>query len=115
MCYFFSHFVTPHHVLIRQQSNDLLEHLPTAAFVAIDEEMTGISLPGTKRPTKDDTPSQRYKTLKAVPERYGIIQFGVALFHEHPDHLKEESGGSEFLVVSEFYSTWCCSGCLSSL
>jgi len=81
-----------------EQSNDLLEHLPTAAFVAIDEEMTGISLPGTKRPTKDDTPSQRYKTLKAVPERYGIIQFGVALFHEHPDHLKEESGGSEFLV-----------------
>lgn len=76
-----------------QQSNDLLQHLPTAAFIAIDEEMTGISLNG--RPSKDDTPEQRYLKTKAVPEKYAIIQVGVALFHQHPDYPK---GQHEFLV-----------------
>lgn len=50
--------------------------------MAIDEEMTGISLPGTGRPRKDETPSQLYATvLKLVPERYSIIQWGICLFH----------------------------------
>ena len=64
------------------ESNDLLSRLPTAAFVAIDEEMTGITLPHSSRPPKDHTPSQRYQHLKAVPETYSIIQLGVCLFHE---------------------------------
>jgi poly(A)-specific ribonuclease len=76
-----------------QQSNDLLQHLPTAAFIAIDEEMTGISLNG--RPSKDDTPEQCYLKTKAVPEKYAIIQVGVALFHQHPDYPE---GQHEFLV-----------------
>mmetsp|Transcript_7786 Transcript_7786/g.8922 ORF Transcript_7786/g.8922 Transcript_7786/m.8922 type:complete len:634 (+) Transcript_7786:342-2243(+) len=63
-----------------EQSNDLISNLPQAAFVAIDEEMTGISIPNIPRPPKDDTPVERYKTLKQIPERYSIIQFGVALF-----------------------------------
>jgi hypothetical protein len=43
-------------------SDDFLRHLATAAYVAIDEEMTGISLPSTngrKPPPKDDTTAQR--------------------------------------------------------
>jgi poly(A)-specific ribonuclease len=76
-----------------QQSNDLLQHLPTAAFIAIDEEMTGISVNG--RPCKDDTPEQRYLKNKQVPEKYSIIQVGVALFHQHPDYPE---GQHEFLV-----------------
>jgi len=63
-----------------EQSNDLISNLPRAAFVAIDEEMTGISIPNIPRPPKDDTPVERYKTLKQIPERYSIIQFGIALF-----------------------------------
>lgn len=55
--------------------------------------MTGISLPETGRPPKDDTPAQRYKTLKKVPERYSIIQFGVALFLKNDDEDDEEAGG----------------------
>lgn len=43
--------------------------------------MTGISLPGTGRPPKEQPPSQRYSVLKQVPERYAIIQLGVCLFH----------------------------------
>ena len=49
-----------------QQSNDLLRHLPTAAFIAIDEEMTGISVPPgvqgqpSVRPPKDATPARCY-------------------------------------------------------
>jgi len=68
-----------------EQSNDLIANLPNAAFVAIDEEMTGISVPNTPRPPKDDTPEQRYKALKKVPERYSIIQFGIALFLRRVD------------------------------
>jgi len=67
---------------IRKQTNDLLQHLPTAAFIAIDEEMTGITVPGTPRPAKEQPPSALYaSTLKYVPERYSIIQLGVVLFH----------------------------------
>lgn len=73
--------------MVLQQSNDLIANLPHAAFVAIDEEMTGISLPNTPRPPKDDTPSERYKSLKLVPERYSIIQFGVALFINKEDDI----------------------------
>lgn len=55
--------------------------LPTAAFVAIDEEMTGISLPN--RPDKmDDVPAKRYVKMREVASTYAIIQFGIALFHE---------------------------------
>jgi CAF1 family ribonuclease len=73
----------------RQQSNDLLRHLPTASFVAIDEEMTGISCSspagggggGYRPPPRDQCPAERYPFLKQAPERYSIIQLGVALFH----------------------------------
>ena len=66
-------------------SDDFLKHLATASYVAIDEEMTGISIPGEKRAPKDDTPEQRYQRLKAVPERYSIISVGVSLFHKNPN------------------------------
>lgn len=49
--------------------------------MAIDEEMTGISIPGSGRPRKDVPPSIQYtQRLKEVPERYSIIQLGVSLF-----------------------------------
>jgi len=73
-----------------EQSNDLIANLPNAAFVAIDEEMTGISIPDTPRPPKDDTPEQRYNTLKQVPERYSIIQFGIAIFLRKGDGTQNE-------------------------
>ncbi|GAX16658.1 poly(A)-specific ribonuclease [Fistulifera solaris] len=63
-----------------EQSNDLLDHLPTAAFIAIDEEMTGISIQNRRSP-KDKTPSEQYPELKLAAERYAIIQLGVSLFH----------------------------------
>jgi len=87
-------FHSPLCFYISQQSNDLLRHLPTASFVAIDEEMTGISLPGSAgRPRKDRSPSQRYvEALKQVPERYSIIQLGVALFHAERDDDGDDDG-----------------------
>ena len=75
---------------IFQQSNDLLAHLPSATFVAIDEEMTGISLPGSGRTNKTETPADRYQELKEVPERYSIIQLGVSLFHWIPEDEDED-------------------------
>jgi len=60
--------------------------LKTASYVAIDEEMTGISLPGEKPPLKDDTPEQRYQRFKKIPERYSIISVGISLFHKNPNY-----------------------------
>mmetsp|Transcript_35305 Transcript_35305/g.85630 ORF Transcript_35305/g.85630 Transcript_35305/m.85630 type:complete len:666 (-) Transcript_35305:2327-4324(-) len=64
------------------QSNDLIQRISGAAWIAVDEEMTGISLPGTPRPSKADTPAVRYPVLKKVSERYSIIQLGLCLFEE---------------------------------
>jgi hypothetical protein len=66
--------------LLLQQSNDFLEHLPHATFVAIDEEMTGIHLPGEARPRRDETPAQHYRAQKGAPERYSLLQLGICLF-----------------------------------
>lgn len=83
-----------------EQLRDLLLHLPTAAFISIDEEMTGISLPGSRnsRPNKVELPSERYTNLiKEVPERYAILTVGVAVFHKNPKFIdpaaKDYDGG----------------------
>jgi hypothetical protein len=57
--------------------------LPTAAFVAFDEEMTGISIPGLDN-RMEDTPAKRYAKMRQVASKYKIIQFGMALFHAQP-------------------------------
>jgi CAF1 family ribonuclease len=92
-------------IFIIQQSSDLIRHLPNASWISIDEEMTGIMLPGnhnnnnnnnnstTGRPScsqnqqsssssKDEAPLQRYAKFKQIPERYSIIQLGICLFEE---------------------------------
>jgi len=79
-----------------QQSNDLLQHLPDAAFCAIDEEMTGIRI---GRLSKDDTPKQRYISVKEVPEHYAIVQVGICLFHRNPEYTDDDSMAAEYLVV----------------
>mmetsp|Transcript_27351 Transcript_27351/g.64259 ORF Transcript_27351/g.64259 Transcript_27351/m.64259 type:complete len:553 (+) Transcript_27351:119-1777(+) len=55
--------------------------LPSAAFVAMDEEMTGITLQGQPEQVQD-LPSRRYAKMRNVASRYSIIQFGICLFHE---------------------------------
>lgn len=47
------------------QLGDFLRHLPHASFVAIDEEMTGIKLPGGRetRPSRIELPGERYDRL----------------------------------------------------
>ena len=88
---------THHSTIDAQVSNELLEMLPTASFIAIDEEMTGISLPGSKRPAKDDTPEERFAETRKVPERYAIVQVGVAMFHQNPEWTMG-SETAEFIV-----------------
>ena len=59
--------------------------------------MSGISLPGSrsKRPDKVETPSERYeRRLKGVPERYAILQVGVALFIRNPKYGEKKDGDS---------------------
>lgn len=57
----------------------MIRHLPKAAFIAIDEEMTGISV-STGRPKRDQRPCERFPELKEAADKYNIIQLGVALF-----------------------------------
>ena len=67
--------------------HDFLTYLPTASFIAVDEEMTGIRIHQCGRPNKAELPSERYRSnWKSVPERYGILQAGVALFVRNPDY-----------------------------
>jgi hypothetical protein len=73
-----------------QQSNDFIKHLPNASLISMDEEMTGIMLPPgmAGRPSKEDTPSDRYSTLKQIPERYSMIQLGICLFEAQDQNQK---------------------------
>jgi hypothetical protein len=71
--------------------SELERLLPTASFVAIDEEMTGISIPGCEREKMDDTTEQRYQKMRAAAEHYKIIQIGLCLFHE----VKEDASAAK--------------------
>jgi len=55
--------------------------LPTASFVAIDEEMSGFRLSDVKE-TAADTPAERFRKVRESATRFNIIQFGLAIFHE---------------------------------
>ena len=46
--------------------------------------MTGVATPNSTRPNKSDSPPERYAKMKEIPERYNIIQIGIAVFHENP-------------------------------
>lgn len=59
--------------------------------------MTGISVPVTycksgqtkkHQPSRDDTPEERYDKVRKVPERYSIVQVGIAVFEENPEFRK---------------------------
>lgn len=78
---------------LAQQLSDFLVHLPSASYVAMDEEMTGISLPETSwSDNKMELPSERYtRCLKGVPERYSLLQVGVSLFHRNPKYNNQRS------------------------
>jgi len=83
-----------------EQSNDFIHHLQHASWIAIDEEMTGISLPHgeSKRLSKQDSPADRYPCMKLVPERYAIIQFGICLFEQKSSTETEKSDAASFHV-----------------
>ncbi|CAM9190358.1 unnamed protein product, partial [Ectocarpus fasciculatus] len=58
------------------------QHIADAAFIALDEEMTGIQ-DRAVRISADDAPAERYKKMVPVASRYSIIQFGLSLFHSN--------------------------------
>lgn len=76
--------------------------LPTAAFVAIDEEMTGISVPGQQE-RYEDLPQERYAKIRKAASTYNIIQFGVAIFHEEHQHNGLERARRYICRAYNFY------------
>ena len=62
-----------------QVATEIEALLPSVEFVAIDEEMTGISMPGLQE-FVGDAPNARYAKMRQVASNYNVIQFGVALF-----------------------------------
>jgi hypothetical protein len=90
---------------LKQQSNSFIQHVGNASFIALDEEMTGITPPaGMGKPiAKDETPAERYMNLKLVPERYAIIQLGICLFERKDVGESSDSvDKASFRVVSSF-------------
>ena len=74
--------------------------LPDVDFVAIDEEMTGISLPGLQE-FVGDAPSTRYAKMRQVASKYNVIQFGVALFSKQTDSSKFLARAYNFYVFPD--------------
>ena len=67
--------------------------LQTCNFVAIDCEMTGISLDENTRPTIDDTPNSRYQKCSRIASKFSLMQVGVCPF---------ESNGDDGFIASPF-------------
>ena len=59
--------------------------LPTAEFIAIDEEMTGIILDKTTQPSFGDSAGARYRKMRRVANEFNLMQVGVSLFHRDTD------------------------------
>eukprot|EP00551_Chaetoceros_affinis_P007145 CAMPEP_0203668490 /NCGR_PEP_ID=MMETSP0090-20130426/5107_1 /ASSEMBLY_ACC=CAM_ASM_001088 /TAXON_ID=426623 /ORGANISM="Chaetoceros affinis, Strain CCMP159" /LENGTH=287 /DNA_ID=CAMNT_0050532947 /DNA_START=261 /DNA_END=1125 /DNA_ORIENTATION=- len=110
--------VTKHNFL--EESSALIKKLPSAAYVSMDLEMTGLCLPNnshssslssssssssSSRPIKCDSPADRYTKMKEIPETYNIIQVGIAVFTENPRFrrfVKNKVGnGKEDKVVDD--------------
>jgi hypothetical protein len=64
---------------LNEAIEDLLKHLPSCDFIAIDEEMTGIDIKGARN-SRADTSNTRYLRMVDVASRFSVIQFGIALF-----------------------------------
>ena len=54
--------------------------LPGCAFVAFDEEMTGIHLNASTVPAMCDTAEQRYAKMRRVASEFTLMQVGICVF-----------------------------------
>ena len=59
--------------------------LPGCAFVAFDEEMTGIQLNASTVPAFGDTPEQRYAKMRRVATEFTLMQVGICVFTAEDD------------------------------
>jgi len=57
----------------------------SASFIAIDEEMTGITLDVSTAPGYGDSMEARYHKMCKVTREFALMQVGVCLFHESAD------------------------------
>jgi CAF1 family ribonuclease len=79
--------------------------LSKASFIAIDEEMTGISmptkanLPNNSKPRRDESPPEQYKNKKLIAERYSIIQLGISLFEKRTSACNNDTNDASSNAV----------------
>ena len=66
-------------------ATELERLLPSCAFYAIDEEMTGIMLNKETAPSVGDVCERRYAKMRRVVAEYTLMQVGICLFHQQPD------------------------------
>ncbi len=69
--------------------------LQDCEFVTIDFEMSGISLPGSSRPSYGDTPQERYAQMYPISSRYNIVQMGVCIFSKATNEKTRSRKGAE--------------------
>ena len=67
-----------------QCAEEFEQHLASADFVAIDEEMTGIMMDETQ-PGFGDSCEERYAKMCKVTNEFTLMQVGFCLFHNQPD------------------------------
>jgi hypothetical protein len=90
------------YIVTKENFEEVLEKLrqvlPSASFISIDEEMTGIfGTSDAERIRRDDVPSSRYQRMLPVAGKYRMIQFGLCLFHEKGPNA---SGSMEYQTTS---------------
>lgn len=75
----------------REACEQLLAHLQTADFVALDFEMTGVETAPWRRHSELDTCETRYQHIKNSAESFAVWQCGVCPF-------KWDESGQKFVA-----------------
>lgn len=78
---------------------EVLEAIQGCAFVALDLEMSGISLTDPQfRTNYGDTPQERYAKMRPVASRYNIIQLGLCTFTKGGGKGGKKQGADELVA-----------------
>lgn len=80
----------------------LLGSLPSASFVALDLEMTGINLGQGNDESPKDTVEQRYTKRRRAAASYGIIQVGLCLFEREPAQASTRSASGDAAPPADY-------------
>jgi hypothetical protein len=83
--------------------NEFISLLPTAEFVSIDLEMTGLYPSTQPRATTLDTIEERYASMRTGSTEFTILQLGISLAHRQ---VNEADGTYQYMYTPFNIYTW---------